>query len=111
MCYVTFHPASDTTSPPPMAPRAAPARRSRRGGAGTVWPTTWRELRARLRAAGCELARRGKHWRVALPGGHAYTLPCTASDHRALRNAVHELAGLGVDLRRRNENRNRRETA
>ncbi|MGC7095106.1 S8 family serine peptidase [Amycolatopsis lurida] len=44
-------------------------------------------------------------------GRQTYTLPCTASDHRSLRNAAHELAGLGVDLRRRNENRHRRETA
>lgn len=108
VCYVAFHTTSEPASPRPARVRAAPARRRRRGGAGTVWPTTWRELRARLRAAGCELARRGKHWRVELPGGRTYTLPCTASDHRALRNAAHELAGLGVDLRRPNEQRRRR---
>ncbi|WP_134666089.1 MULTISPECIES: hypothetical protein [unclassified Amycolatopsis] len=111
VCYVAFHTKSEPASPRPARIRAAPARRRRRGGAGTIWPTTWRELRTRLRAAGCGLARRGKHWHVALPGGQTYTLPCTASDHRALRNAAHELAGLGVDLRRRDEHRQRRETA
>lgn len=111
VCYVAFHTASEPARPRPACVRAAPARRRRRGGAGTVWPTTWRELLARLRAAGCGLARQGKHWRVALPGGQTYTLPCTASDHRALRNAAHELAGLGVDLSRRNEHRHRREAA
>lgn len=108
VCYVAFRTASEPARPRPARVRAAPARRRRRGGAGAVWPTTWRELRARLRATGCELARRGKHWRVALPGGHTYILPCTVSDHRALRNAAHELAGLGVDLRRPNEHRHRR---
>ncbi|MFD9964023.1 hypothetical protein [Amycolatopsis sp. NPDC058986] len=108
VCYVAFHTPSEPARPRPARVRLAPARRGRRGGAGTVWPTTWRELRARLRAAGCELGRRGKHWHVALPSGHTYTLPCTASDHRSLRNAAHELAGLGVDLRRQNEHRHRR---
>ncbi|WP_020670199.1 hypothetical protein [Amycolatopsis nigrescens] len=109
VCYVAFHTASEPASPRPARVRPAPARRrGRRGGAGTVWPTTWRELRARLRTAGCGLARRGKHWRVEVPGGQIYTLPCTASDHRALRNAAHELAGLGIDLRRPNTHRHRR---
>jgi hypothetical protein len=100
VCYVAFHTASEPPRPRPVSVRAAPARRRRRGGAGTRWPTTWRELRARLRAGGCGLARRGKHWRVDLPGGHTYTLPCTASDRRALRNAAHDLATLGIDVRR-----------
>ncbi|MFB9730054.1 hypothetical protein [Haloechinothrix salitolerans] len=100
VCYVAFHTASEPTRPRPARVRAAPARRRRIGGAGTVWPTTWRELRTRLHAAGCELNRRGKHWRVELPGGQSYTLPCTASDRRALRNAAHDLSALGVDLRR-----------
>jgi hypothetical protein len=105
VCFVAFHPTSDSTSTRPAPVRAVPARRRGRGGAGTVWPTTWRELRTRLRATGCELSRRGKHWCAHLPGGHTYTFPSTASDHRALRNAAHGLAALGVDVRRPNGSR------
>ncbi|MFE0025123.1 hypothetical protein [Amycolatopsis sp. NPDC059021] len=99
VCFVGFH-LDDTTHQAPV--RAAPPRRHRRrsGGAGTAWPTTWRELRTRLRAAGCQLSHGGKHWRAHLPDGRTYTLPATASDHRALRNAAHDLIALGIDIRR-----------
>lgn len=99
VCFVAFHPTSAaSTRPAPI--RATPARRRRRGGTGTIWPTTWRELRTRLWAAGCKLSRRGKHWCAHLPGGHTYTLPAAASNHRALRNTAHGLAALGIDVRR-----------
>ncbi len=108
VCFVAFH-LDSATSPRPAPVRSEPVRRRRRGGAGNVWPTIWRELRARLRAAGCELSRRGKHDLARLPGGGTYTLPATASDHRALRNAAHDLTALGVELRRPHGRRPRRE--
>ncbi len=110
VCFVAFH-LDSATSPRPAPVRSIPARRRRRGGAGNVWPTTWRELRSRLQAAGCELSHRGKPWLAHLPGGGTYTFPATASDHRALRNAAHDLVALGVELRRPHGHRRARREA
>ncbi len=101
VCFVTFHAILEPRTPRPTPAPTARTRR-RRDGAGTRWPTTWRELRARLRAAGCQPYKRGKHWHADLPDGVTYTFASTASDHRALRNAAHDLAAHGVDTRRPN---------
>lgn len=75
-----------------------PHRKGRRGGRGNVWPTTWPELRARLERKGCTVQPGGKHWRVTLPNGTRYTLACTASDWRSLRNSALDLRARGVDV-------------
>lgn len=109
VCFVAFHTDAETPCPSLATPPTTRTRHRRRGGAGTIWPTTWRELRTRLRAAGCHLYKRGKHWHAELPNGATYTFPHTASDHRALRNAAHDLAAHGVDTRRENGRHTRRQ--
>lgn len=75
--------------------------RSGHGGAGRRWPTTWKELIARVEAyPHAEVRRGGKHLAVLLRGKTVQTFPATASDHRALLNACQVLKSLGVDVRR-----------
>lgn len=73
----------------------------RRGGSGTRWPTTWKELVNRINAhPNAHVEPGGKHLRVFLGGKQVQALPCSASDHRALLNACQILRGLGIDVRR-----------
>lgn len=73
---------------------------SRRGGAGTLLPTTYREVLQRLSDAGWTWETRGKHIAVYGPEGQRGTLPISASDWRAIRNAVTHLKQVGIDVRR-----------
>lgn len=71
------------------------------GGGGQRWPTTWRELIARIEAhPEAEVRQGGKHLNVLLRGRQVQALPVTASDHRALLNACQILRGHGIDVRR-----------
>ncbi len=93
----TTTPAPTHSTGPNTPPR--PRRRGRRGGQGNRWPTTWDELRARLAQRGCAVERRRDRWRVTLPDGSHYFLPCRTSDWRALANAAATLRTRGVDVR------------
>ena len=80
---------------------SAARKSSKRGGSGSRWPTTWKELVNRINAhPRARVENGGKHLRVFLDGRQVQALPCSASDHRALLNACQILRGLGVDVRR-----------
>jgi len=82
--------------------REAPRRRYGKSyGSGRRWPTTWAELKERLRAhPDVTLEMGGKHLSVLLKGRAVYTMPLTSSDHRALLNACQSLRQAGIDVRR-----------
>lgn len=89
-------------SPHQVVGREAAKRKSgKRGGSGSRWPTTWKELINRINAhPQARVENGGKHLRVFLRGQQVQALPCTSSDHRALLNACQILRGLGIDVRR-----------
>ena len=70
------------------------------GGSGTRMPTDFDELMRRARAAGLDVTRDRRHYLLRSGASRGQvTIPRSASDHRAVKNAVttirHE---LGVDL-------------
>lgn len=74
---------------------------SRRGGSGSQWPSTWRELLQRLaRQPGVRVMQGGKHLIVLRDSKRVFTMPISASDHRALRNACTGLRAVGIDVSR-----------
>lgn len=79
----------------------AAQRSTRRGGRGSRWPATWAELLERLQThEGIRIQRGGKHLVVLRHSKRIFTLPISASDHRAVRNACTQLRALGLDLSR-----------
>lgn len=98
---LSIMPARRAYASRPAVQGATPARRGR-GGQGTRYPTTWRELRHLAKKRGVEVELR--------PGGHyafkrgelTYIAPSTASDYRSLRNSIKGIEReLGVSLLRR----------
>lgn len=87
---------------PPRRVRTGPriVRKPGSGPRGNVYPTTWRELRARLEDLGCDVRRGKTHYKITLPDGTVTSMPTSASDRRSLPNQVHDLRKLGVDVRR-----------
>lgn len=80
-----------------------PKRGQRRshGGAGNMLPTDFTELMRRVEETpGWRCERGGKHIKIVGPNGNAVTIPATASDYRAVRNAAAQLRNAGLDLRR-----------
>lgn len=77
-------------------------KRRKSGGSGSVWPTTWAELKQRIEAHDGYrvLPGRGGHQIVYRNGKQVFVLPTSASDWRAIRNACLALRGKGVDCRR-----------
>lgn len=76
-------------------------KRSQGAGGGTVIPTTMRELRRRIIAAGLVIKSGGRHDRVETPDGRfIYSLSISPSDHRYFKNVVSELARKGFDVTR-----------
>lgn len=59
------------------------------GGAGSTMPTTMRELKKRIMAAGYRLEYGGSHMKVydKETGAYLLSLPITPSDHRSIPNA------------------------
>lgn len=108
VCFVAFHPGGGARRRP--APVVAPARRRRRGGAGMIWPTTWPNSVPGCGRAGTHCPTVANTGALTCRTGAPTRSPATASDHRALRNATHDLAALGIDLRRltRGRGHNRR---
>lgn len=89
----------------PQRSKAAPqskraARRGKRGGAGSRWPTTIRELTERARAAGGAVDVGRKHMRVTLPDGGTVSLGQTPSDYRAVKNCALQLHRAGLNVAR-----------
>lgn len=93
---------ADAPSRTQVVGRETTSRKSgKKGGSGTRWPTTWKELVNRINQhPHAHVENGGKHLRVFLHGAQVQALPCTASDHRALLNACQVLRGLGIDVRR-----------
>lgn len=76
--------------------RAMPKARGGRGG--SRGPSDWSDLMRRLRRSGCSVERTSNHIRVVSQDGVTTFLPSTASDHRALANAVAQLRKDGFDV-------------
>lgn len=73
----------------------------KRGGAGTRWPTTTRELIERVKQAGGTVDCGGnKHWRVTLPAGGTVVLGQTPSDYRSVKNSALQLHRAGLNVAR-----------
>jgi hypothetical protein len=78
-----------------------PIRRyGKRGPSGSRNPTTWDEVKERLRELGCHVDQGSTHLKVQLPDGRVTTLPSSPSDWRSLPNCVSQLRKLGLDVRR-----------
>lgn len=75
---------------------------NRRGGAGRLLPTSFKEILQRITdTPGWSYEMGGKHIRVTGPEGQRGTIPITESDHRSLANNVSQLRKIGLDVRRR----------
>ena len=73
----------------------------KRGGAGTLLPTSFKEILQRIdEAEGWSYVMGGKHIAVHGPEGQRSTIPLSASDWRAMANNVSQLRKLGLDVRR-----------
>lgn len=74
------------------------------GNATGTMPTSFEEIIERVEAApGWDIEEgRGKHPRhiVSADGRHRQPIPSSASDYRSIRNAVAQLRGMGLDVRR-----------
>lgn len=84
--------------PESLRPRQAPMRRVH-GGGGRRRPTTYKELLDALLEMGATAVSRSPHVKLRLPNGELFMLPNSASDHRAIRNSLSDLAKLGYELR------------
>jgi hypothetical protein len=75
---------------------------SKRGGAGTLIPTSFDEILQRIdEAEGWHYEREGrKHIAVYGPNGERSTIPVSSSDWRAVKNGVAHLRRIGLDVRR-----------
>lgn len=79
-----------------------PQKQGKKGGAGTLVPTSFDEiLRAIDDADGWHYEMGGKHIAVYGPNGVRSTIPVSTSDWRAIKNNVSHLRKLGMDVRRR----------
>lgn len=96
--------------PAPESPQGAqvptrssqPVRSTSAGrGGGPRGPRTWDGLFKMLREGGYEVEHTGRHLAVLSPtGGRVYTVPTSASDRRALLNAISDLRRVtGLSLR------------
>lgn len=75
--------------------------KSKGGGAGNRWATSWGELiKLAERNKDVRVVQGSKHYIVLKGGKQVCVLPLTASDHRSLMNASRQLDKLGIDVRR-----------
>jgi hypothetical protein len=72
-----------------------------KGKGGSRWPSSWRELLARLqRMDDVEVVTGGKHLLVLRDGQQVAAMPASPSEYRGLMNMCLELRARGIDVRR-----------
>lgn len=78
-------------------------KQSRRGGSGTLLPTSFEEILERIEEAeGWSWERKDrKHIAVYGPEGQRSTIPVSSSDWRAIANNVAHLRRIGLDVKRK----------